>query len=550
MLNISQGRRTTKSQISLVVEGWEHLPYKFRMYVESIPGVRTQQDIVYLPREPRMLELLLEDYKDKFTLSNGVRTWYNEILKTEAAQVSRTKLDDIDIPETDTRLRPYQRVGVNFILRNRRCILADDIGLGKTAQAIEAIEHSAANTRILVVCPNTSKWWWKDEIEKWYPGQARIVVEAKTRAANVEQYKKQDGFLIINWALVRLMPYLKQRSWNWVIADEAHRLSNRTTQRWVHFKQLRTQRLLFLTGTPVHNSPADLWALLHLLFPDKYTSYWRFYEMYVNYKEDWHGYKKIDRADPIRNKSLLQREVAPIMLQRKKEDFRNTLPPQNKVIPIPLTPVQARMYRTMAKEMYALLEDGTEVEVFDVGPQITRLRQIVSTTATLQTTDFSSKLDAAEDIILDAPNEQFVVFTLFRATVLALQARLKSHDVTCEVILGGQSAEKRHSIITKFQSNEIRVIVSTVQAGGESITLTAAHQVLFIEKHFSHIVQQQAIGRVDRFGQTTQCQVTSFFCPHTVDKLVERIVESKREMVDKILIEAFFENLQDTLEFL
>lgn len=549
-VSVKQGRRTNRSQLSLVVTGWNELPYQLRSFVESIPGVRARNDVAYIPRDPRMLELLLHAHQDIMQLSDGVRYWYNLILRTEKAKVARTLLEDIDLPGTDTRLRPYQRVGVNFILRNRRCILADDIGLGKTAQAIEAIEHAPVNKRVLVICPNTSKWWWSEEIDEWYPNQFRVVVEAKTRQADLKRYGDREGFLIINWALVRLMPELSRYIWHWVIADEAHRLSNRKTQRWAHFKNLIAKRMVFLTGTPIHKSPADLWALLHLLFPNRYTSYWRFFEMYVNYRDGWHGYKEIDRADPVRNKELLQREIAPIMIQRSKDKYRTTLPPQDKTIPVPLTPTQSRMYRTMAKEMYAILEDDTAVEVFDVGAQITRLRQIVSTTATLQDTDFSSKLDAAEDIILDAPEEQFVVFTLFRATVFALQARLRSHDVVCAVIIGGQSAEDRHIIVGQFQASKIRVIISTVQAGGESITLTASHQVMFIEKHFSHIVQQQAIGRVDRFGQTMQCQITSIICPHTVDQLVEKIVESKREMVRKVLVEAFFENLQDSLEYL
>lgn len=546
---VGGGRRTGRSRPQLRIDG--DLPYLLEQSLMQIPGIRHTSGRLWLPKEPRLLELLLRELPSAAVhVTDDVRKWYNQILKAEKKRVALTLLEDIDLPGVDDRLRSFQRVGVNFILQSKRCILADDIGLGKTAQILEAIRRSEWHHRILVVCTNSSKWWWREEIEKWFPGQLRVVVEAATREDDLQRYGDRAGFLIINWALVRLIPELKRWSWHWIVADEAHYLKNRKTQRWAHFKELVTRNLVMLTGTPIANMPADLWALLHLLRPEMYPSYWRFYEMYVNYYTDWHGYKKINRANSVRNADLLQREIAPILLRRSKEKYRETLPPQNKVIPVPLTPVQAKMYKTMATQMFAALEDDREVEVFDVGAQITRLRQIISTTATLQKSDHSSKLDAAVDLIVNAPGEQFVVFALFRATVFALQRRLLAKDITCALIIGGQPPEDRFNTVTWFQANEIRVIASTVQAGGESLTLTASHQVVFIEKHFSYIVQQQAIGRVDRFGQTKQCQVTSIVCPHTIDALVERIVASKSKMVDKILMDAFFENLQDSLAYL
>jgi len=545
---ISVARPTPRSSLKLRITG--EIPQHLGFFLRYLQGAKLDEDILWLPREPRLLELLLRDIPSNVLLSTDVQTWYEDLLVREQKSVALTKLDNIQVPGIDKRLRAFQQVGVNFILKNKRCILADDVGMGKTAQVLEAIELSKNHQRILVICTNSAKWWWKDEVEKWFPGQHRTVVEAATRQETMQRYKEINGFLIINWELVRLMPQLQQYVWHWVVADEAHRLKNHKTQVWKHVNGLLTQRIVMLTASPISNEPADLWALLHLLYPKQYPSYRRFYGMYVNSYLDMNGYVKINRAKPVRNVELLQREIAPVLLHRDKEGYRSTLPPQNKVIPLQLKPAQARMYKTMAKKMYATLESGEEIEVFDVGAQIVRLRQIISTTATLQKNDYSSKLDAAVDLVENAPGEQFVFFALFRATVLCLQRRLNKIGITCEVILGGQPPEERYQVVEDFQASKIQVVVSTVQAGGESITLTASHQVVFIEKHYSHTVQQQAIGRVDRFGQEHQCLITSLHCPHTVDDLVEKIVSSKSTMVETILRGQFFENLQDSLSFL
>jgi len=513
-------------------------------------GVKTDGDVAWVPKEPRLLELLLRDLPPPVQLSEDTKAWYKSTIEYETKSIQLTKLSDIRIPGVDTRLKAFQRVGVNYLLKTRRCILADDVGMGKTAQAIEAIELSGNNDRVLIICTNSAKWWLRDEIEKWFPGQNRNVVEAATRQADLERYLTTKGFLIINWELLRLIPQLKKVVWQWIVADEAHRVKNHKTKFWKHLNGLLTRRLVLLTASPISNNPADLWALLHLLQPTRYPSYWRFYEMYVNYYLDKNGYKKVSRSKPVRNVELLHREIAPVLLRRDKEGYRSTLPPQNKTIPLQLTTVQACMYKTMAKQMYATLETGDEIEVFDIGAQLVRLRQIVSTTATLQDSDCSSKLDAAVELIEDAPGEQFVVFALFRATVCCLQDRLEQKGITCATILGGQPPDDRYRIVKEFQAGKIQVIVSTVQAGGESITLTASHQVIFIEKHYSYTVQQQAIGRIDRFGQTHRCLITSLHCPHTVDDLVEKIVKSKSSMADSILRGHFLESLQDSLTFL
>ena len=321
---------TLRSHPKLLVTG--ELPKYLSFFLGYIPGVKIDDDdLVWVPREPRLLELLLRDIPPPVQLSDTVRTWYDATLKYEKKRVALTKLEDIVVPGVDERLTAFQRVGVNFVLNNKRCILADDVGMGKTAQVLEAIELSERQQCVLVICTNSAKWWWKDEIEKWFPGQDRFVVEAATRRDDILRFQETQGFLIINWELVRLLPQLKNKPWHWIVADEAHRLKNHTTQTWKHVNGLITQRLVLLTATPISNAPSDLWALLHLLYSAKYPSYKRFYEMYVNYTVDRNGFNKINRAKPTRNVELLQREIAPMMLRRDKDTYRSTLPPQNKV---------------------------------------------------------------------------------------------------------------------------------------------------------------------------------------------------------------------------
>jgi len=178
-----------------------------------------------------------------------------------------------------------------------------------------------------------------------------------------------------------------------------------------------------------------------------------------------------------------------------------------------------------------------------------RLRQIVSTTATIDSIDSSGKLDAVVELIKDAPRgTPYVVFSEFRATVAALEQRLRQAKITCGKLWGGMTQEELTETVDRFQSGrEMDVLLATASTGGVGLTLTRAQTLIFIEKHYNPARQTQAEDRIHRIGQEGQCHIISIQCPGTVDDLVEKILARKEKMSAAVLQAELLQNLRGYL---
>lgn len=528
-----------------------------RHYLENIPGAKKGMGAVHLPLEPRVLELALSMCQNA-TLDPGAKSWYSKIRNREQEAVNLKHTLEPDARVTyppdhpvygkplpvDTSpytrpldlLYPFQRVGVLFLHKVRRAMLCDELGMGKTATAIVATDIEAqSDARILVLCPNSLKVWWHNEIERWSTVTRPItIVNAQTRDLDLLEYKTRSGWFIMNWELLRLtVKDLKQWRWDWILADEAHRAKNRKTQLWRAFVRLRAEYLILITGTPFANDPSELWALCHLLYPDRFPSFWRFYEMYVDYSTHYLGFREVEG---VRNAEILRNELRPIMLRRPKKKFLKELPDKTyKTIPVRLVPRQLKMYRQMVREMLVELEGGEELQAVNAISMITRLRQIVSTTHTLEDSDHSSKLDAIVDLVKDT-DEKIVVFSQFRMTVWALAKRLAKAGISCVTVLGGMHPEDVAEAVRLFQEDtDPRVFVATAQTGGEGVTLTASSTVVFVDVHWNPAKQTQAEDRIHRIGQKNACLIVTLHCPRTVDDLVRGILQRKTRMIEEVL---------------
>ena len=523
-----------------------HLPANIAVLLHAL-NVKVLPSRALLPQDPRLFEIL-QDELAALTVGEAVAEWYARITAIERERVALKKLEDYHIPGQE-KLWPFQRVGVNFLLQTRRCLLCDEPGLGKTAQAVVAVEQTDQKKRVLVLCPNSLKGWWEAEIPRWAKRDVPItVIQAKERGSLWREFLSKSGYCIVNWELVRRMPELQQGGWNWILADEAHRAKNRKTALWRAFSKIRTSRLVLITGTPFSNTPDELWALLHLLYPKQWPSFWRFYEMYTSYTYSWNDRYKIPLG--VKNEKYLVRDLAPLMIQRTKKACLPQLPAKlYTTIPVVLTKPQAAMYRDMAKYYIAELEDGEELIALNAISRLLRLRQIVSTTATIDQVDSSGKLDAIVELIKNAPKgTPFVVFSEFRATVAALEKRLRLEKIPCAKLWGGMARGAITDTVNAFQSAEdVDVLLATASTGGVGLTLTRAQTLIFVEKHYSPARQTQAEDRIHRIGQDQQCHIISIQCPGTVDDLVEKILTRKAKMSAAVLQQELLQNLKGYL---
>ena len=524
----------------LVIRDGEGLPIFKEL--ETITGVsyNSRTRTALFPLETRMLELM---QKVKSTpVSDTVRDWYAFELSLEQSVADILLQEDVElVHKKSTTLRRYQRIGVDFMVHGCRTLMCDDLGLGKTAETIVAVETTRFHSSMMVVCPNSVKYQWREEILKWTQYYQPItVIEWKNRAEQLDQY--DGGWLILNYHNFRSDPVFSSMGyWDWVIFDEAHKLKNRKSQTFLAAKKMKSKRMALLTGTPTGNDISEIWALLHLLHPDRYTSFWRFFEMYVDYYQDYFGSRKILG---VRNPVLLRRELSTRMIQRKKAEVAPELPKKiNQVVPVKMIPKQKEQYEQMAREAAIMMLTGELLEAPNQMAVLMRLRQILSTTANFNLPDYSGKLDAAVEIVKNT-DRKVIIFTVFRRTVMALMDRLQKAKVKSAFIMGGVSAEDREAARIAINTGGTRVLVCTIKSGGLGLNLQGASVGIFIDKEWNPIDQQQAGDRMHRLGQTRTVHIISLICRGTVDEAVERILEKKQRMTDAVLEETLFSELK------
>lgn len=473
-------------------------------------------------------------------------------------------------------------------------IIADDMGLGKTGSAIAAVSEFAhlyglASTiaiddddlRLrywtgkeprLIVCPNSVKGVWGREIERWLgsnePVQIIDASNAKARERQLIEAVTGETWVIVNYEQLRTQkikkktrsggsktvevmkqPIFEQTKWFAALADEAHRAKNRRASQTRGLFRIRAQVMLAMTGTPLMNSPDELWALLHWLYPKDYTSYWRFFEQYVEYIEGHFG--KVITG--VKNQDALRFELHSRLYRRTKAQVLD-LPEKVRVtVPVTLSAKARKLYDECEKGLWLEIEKAVEegdktaarlADAASTGKNIyaipngaartVRLREILSTPALLGGEDFSDKLDAVVERITDNPHQQHIVFSEFVGTCNILAERLRAHKFRVEVYTGETEQRRRTELEDEFQCGEIDVLVGTIGAMREGITLTSSNIQHWIERSWVPGWNEQGEDRQHRIGQRNPVTIYIYEGVDTVDdgkiaptnRLKERIVKT------------------------
>lgn len=488
-------------------------------------------------------------------------------VKKAAAEVAGdliTRLPDdaaLAIPWRE-RLTPKQRAGIDFMAEHPRTLLCDEMGAGKTIEAISSvyeygIRHNYMTTdgpRVLVVCPNSVTGVWLRELSNW-AGVGGIVIDGKTPEKRAEQLDNATGWVIINWEKlqksVKLLPLLEKIKWDAVIADEAHRAKNRKAQKTKGLWKLRAPMQIAATGTPIMNDPGELWSLLRWMRPEQYTSYWKFFYDYCDF---YNGYRGKKMVKGVRNPDALRFELADKMVRRTKREIHVGIPkpfdPLTRIIP--MKPAQQKLYDEALKEFWLDVVqevqkkiDGTEPGMFDdlidpaaelekaaesgdletikmlipnAAARLVRCRQIASSPAVLGGPDESGKLDAVMETITDAEEGRpFVVFAWYKPTVEIIVQRLHKLGIDARGFTGDTPVKDRTRLANEFQDGKFQVIVATIATGGEGIDLFRASDVLLAEEDWVPAKNQQAIDRCDRMGQENPVQAQFFRSADSVE---------------------------------
>lgn len=451
----------------------------------------------------------------------------------------------------------YQRNGLGFLVHGGSVLLGDEMGLGKTKQTIDALEFAEAYPA-LIVAPNSVKAVWREEFAKWAPKRT-VQVLSGTAAQKAKALASGADVYVVNWESLRGMSRLgaygsialsaKQktpgplnRPWAALVADEAHRAkdpkSQQTRALWAVGDT--AARRIALTGTPVANSPEDLWSIMHFVSPAEWPSKTKFIDRYCLTNFNFWGGMDVKALRPDTKDELLA-ILDSRFLRRTKAEVLSFLPPitrQTRLVE--MEPKQAKAYKQMQDEMITALDSGI---LFTTSPMVKALRllQIASATPELDEdglvtalTKPSCKVTALADIIEESGGEPLVVFTVSR-----LLAELVHNTLGGELITGLVSPDDRAESVRKFQAGEAKLIVLTTGTGGEGITLTAASRLVFLQRPWSLVQSLQAEARIHRIGQeASSVEIIDVVADGTIEAAVARVLGDKEELLQEVVRDA------------
>ena len=230
----------------------------------------------------------------------------------------------------DAKLLPFQKEGVEFGKQVKgRVLIADEMGCGKSAQAIRLCLDYADEAPVLIVCPASLRYTWAHEIEKWLPSLAPSEVSiAKGRADREAVARKGVRFVIVTYSLFtessQVASAVRQRQFRVVVVDESHSLRTRDSQRTKLLLPImkNASRLLLLSGTPALARPVELYAQVHALDEKEFGTYSAYTKRYCNARRGRFGWD----VTGCSNAHELHSKLAKVMVRRLKRDVLSQLP--------------------------------------------------------------------------------------------------------------------------------------------------------------------------------------------------------------------------------
>lgn len=451
---------------------------------------------------------------------------------------------------------PYQQQGAAWLAAMPHALLADEMGLGKSAQVIVACDHVAA-CDILIVCPAAVRINWSREFQRFSPMDrpCTVLLTGKDKPAagvNIVSY----DLLASNETLRRT---LKAMRWDVLVVDEAHYLKERSAKRtkaiYGHAKypglMHSAKRCWRLSGTPMPNNASELFTHLKSAGIEK-RAYWDFvYDFCAGFDSDY-GYK----ITGVKNADKLKGLLGQFMLRRKKDEVMTQLPPitfsevtveRSKVeldpwfyenwrpIGVPAFLQEMKDIDTSLKAALTSIRRGHHHNNDD---SVRLLDSFSKSTSTLRRYIGLAKLPNVLDIIEDelASNavDKIVLFAMHQQVIEQTRTRFRKYGAV--TLYGGTPTYKRQEHIDRFQNDpKCRVFVGQVVAAGTGITLTAAHEVAFIEADWVPANNAQAAMRCHRVGQTKPVRVRFFTCAGSVDEEVMRVIVHKTREIAKVI---------------
>ncbi|KAL4429726.1 hypothetical protein ABPG74_001412 [Tetrahymena malaccensis] len=452
-----------------------------------------------------------------------------------------------ELPQkTVANLYNFQKQGVQFGLKNScRILIGDEMGVGKTIQAICLASCYKSAWPLLIICPSSLKYNWKEEIVKWaYPPLKEMQVQILSKQS--EEIYIMTRVLIVSYDLApKIEDKIKRFKTNIVIADEAHYLKNAQAKRTTSLLPIlqKIKHVILLTGTPAFARPKEMFTLLSIIRPDIFKTFKSFGDRYCDPKPARFG-GGIDYTGSSNEKELFYILKKTIMIRRLKQDVLSQLPSKRRkkvhvnVDPKILSEIQAILNQTNKSSLEQLFEQAQKQNEPNNEDQNSS-SSIFSALSLCYQLSGQAKLNELKNYIKDLLENdiKIIVFAHHQEMLNSLESFV-CNDLQLKFIrIDGKVAPKeRHERVHQFQTDpEVKVAILSLQAASTGLTLTASSNIVFAEMNWTPAIMQQAEDRAHRIGQENSVLCHYILGEKTLDDLLYKKIEQKIAIVSNIL---------------
>lgn len=544
-------------------------------------------------------------FGDRLKVGKGLSLWSRiEKQSRDTAARYRDAREPVDMHAYDEgndhseKLYPFQVPGRDFLVAAKYALLGDEMGSGKTLQALAAMRAVSkfpgkGAYPALVVCPNSTKRNWAREVAKWLPEANAVVIDgsaAKRRKQIAEAADVPNAVVIMNIESVRLHSRLAaygsvrlkscrecdkvggdealtparcethDKELNAIpfkvcVLDEAHRVKDpralQTRAIWRVFHGPSVEYRWAMTGTPVANHPGDIWSILHTIDPIGFPRKSAFIGRYALTEFNAFGGMSIVGLNPATRGEFLslldarfRRMIKALVLPQ--------LPAKTRVVRhVEMTPKQKKMYNEVASEYVLTTEAGDKLVMNGNLPAATRLLQLASATCEVDRgetpddpytwnvtlADPSSKIDELMDIIADNPDKPLAIAAEHKQLLDLAGKRLTAAGIEYGTVTGGVSTAERDKTVEAFQSGKLKYILFTYKAGGVGLNMTAADTLVRLQRSWSLVDNMQGEDRVHRIGSEVHEAITiiDIIAADTIEETQVEKLYAKMQRLEEIV---------------
>ena len=466
-------------------------------------------------------------------------------------------------------MRSYQRAGYEWLkmLEKFRLngILADEMGLGKTLQAISILTDLPQNSKSLIICPKTLLFNWVAEIEKFNPNLKYFIYEG-TKDVRINLLRTVPVQIVIcSYNLIQNdLDEFSKINFEYLILDEAQHIKNHITMRAKAIKKIKARHKLAMTGTPLENSILELWSAFDFLMPGYLPTLNKMKEFISpatsNEIEKSESNPQTLVANKMKEQKMtmekLKQYIAPFILRRKKKDVLIELPDkQEQAIFCTMTEEQEKHYihvlEAVKNEVFgekselfsthSSLKNNRNFNYITMLAALTRLRQICDhpgliNTEWLKDAEMSGKLNTLRELIESSAEDgrKILIFSQYIKMLKLIEGIVKNLNIPYEYMDG--RTKDRKAIINHFNNNEkVRIFLISLKTGGFGINLTSADTVIIVDPWWNPMVENQAVDRVHRIGQTKKVLVYKMITKGSVEEKIMLLQKKKRDLFENVI---------------